>query len=410
MKICFCRFGAYPLFDPFDRGRFGGAEFRAYTFAKGFASLTDHDVSFLVDSECRRRPQRFGRIDVHFQASRRFPHTRQLLCQPRRYWQLPLVAGYKLVRSFRKRTALNSAKTARLQLPLDMDVLCCFGTGFRTFDLLQSVQRRGAKFVLFLVSNDEIDDKHSFGVGLAPELRRNLSAVRDQMVDRADLVVAQNKYQKQQLSRLFSKPSVLIRNPIDLSTRQSGPERRLPKRYVLWVGRADTYSKRADLALDIAKRCPEMRFVMVMNKLDEVVFKQLTTDIPKNVTVIEHVPYDEMDSLYRNAVVLMNTSESEGFPNTFLQAAKHGLPIVSHGVDPNGMLQSHGCGQVANRCMDTMLSLLSQAWRCELDVERLSQAGSRYIRRFHALEDRVAELDQAIQNLIEGSERHRRSA
>ena len=54
-----------------------------------------------------------------------------------------------------------------------------------------------------------------------------------------------------------------------------------------------------------------------------------------------------MDAWYGRARVLVNTSDREGFPNTFLSSWTWGVPTFSLGVDPDGLIVDHGLGRVA---------------------------------------------------------------
>ena len=80
-------------------------------------------------------------------------------------------------------------------------------------------------------------------------------------LEHADLVVVQSPYQRDRLQQELGLASSLIRNPIDLLQRASAATAAQPT--VLWVGRADTYSKRADVCLELAQHCPDIRFRMV---------------------------------------------------------------------------------------------------------------------------------------------------
>ena len=76
------------------------------------------------------------------------------------------------------------------------------------------------------------------------------------------------------------------------------------------------------------------------------------------------LPFEEALGWFDRAAVLVNTSEpdGEGFPNTFIQAWLRGVPVVSLGIDPDGVIRAHGLGRVAAdvdeaaRALDALLA------------------------------------------------------
>ena len=73
---------------------------------------------------------------------------------------------------------------------------------------------------------------------------------------------------------------------------------------------------------------------MLMNRSDENIFKEVECAKSLNLEIIEWLPYRKAEALIAGAFALVNTSCFEGFPNTFLQAGKFGVPILSFEVDP----------------------------------------------------------------------------
>jgi len=156
--------------------------------------------------------------------------------------------------------------------------------------------------------------------------------------------VAQTVTQSKRLAEHFGVDSEVIPMPAPDPDRSPSPNRASGR--IVWVGRVCRV-KRPDLLLDIAAACPDLGFDVAGPVYDDAysraVVKRAAT-LP-NVRLLGTVPREEIPGLYRSASLLCCTSDYEGFPNTFLEAWSHGLPVVST-VDPDGLIASRLLGRV----------------------------------------------------------------
>lgn len=73
------------------------------------------------------------------------------------------------------------------------------------------------------------------------------------------------------------------------------------------------------------------------------------------------VPYEQSIQLFDQTKIFINTSEFEGFPNTYLQSWARGIPVVAT-YDPDGLIQKLGLGiavTTPSEMADAVLRLLS---------------------------------------------------
>lgn len=159
------------------------------------------------------------------------------------------------------------------------------------------------------------------------------------------LILVQNMYQKKTLYRLYSKESILIKNPILITDRvsQSGNI----GDYILWVGTIRSI-KRPDIFLRLAKSLPEYNFLMVggtdINESNlYVTIKEAAKSIP-NLDFLGFVPHQKINKYYNNAIAVVNTSDAEGYPNVFLEAWMNYTPIISLNVDPDYIIRKYHLG------------------------------------------------------------------
>ena len=222
----------------------------------------------------------------------------------------------------------------------------------------------------------------------------------------ADLIVSQTKKQQSALKQWLGRDSVVIpscRPVADSAVQALRPSRPVGRPRILWVGRL-IECKRAELCLDLAQRCPEVLFDIVGDPNAESSYAKAIRERGKqlpSVTMHGSIPYHLMDEMYRQSAILLCTSSTEGFPNTFLEAWSHSRPVIST-FDPDGIIQKHGLGKVADNLEELEAQVLGmlgdeRAW-CEA-----AEKSHKYVASHHS-PDAVAEAyERAIAASLGGS-------
>jgi len=149
-------------------------------------------------------------------------------------------------------------------------------------------------------------------------------------VRHVDRIVTQNDVQQKQLFDHYGIEGVVIPSCY-VAPAGAGND---PRGYVLWTASMRP-SKRAELALEIARRLPQYRFVMIggpdPDRKSQEYFRGLqeaARAIP-NLEMKGFVPFTQAERWFNGARLVLNTSLYEGFPNTFLQAWSRGIPTVA---------------------------------------------------------------------------------
>jgi len=146
----------------------------------------------------------------------------------------------------------------------------------------------------------------------------------------ADRIVAQNEVQRSTCRATYGRHAVVIPSCYQLPARRDGG--RVRTDCVLWVGVLRP-GKRPGLLLELARRLPQRRFVMVGGPLggDVALFERIRAEAARlpNVEFTGFLSLQQTESRFDGARVLVNTSEFEGLPNTFLQAWSRGVPTLA---------------------------------------------------------------------------------
>jgi len=161
---------------------------------------------------------------------------------------------------------------------------------------------------------------------------------------RADAIACQTEAQREALRQYYNRDAAVCPNlPPPAPPEEAGQ----PRDGVLWVGR-DVEWKRPELFVELATRLPDHTFTMVCQPQPGRDVGRLGANAPDNLKIVPGLPFRETERLFATHQVFVNTSRVEGFPNTFLQAAAAGTPIVSLSVDPGGLIARRKAGFVCD--------------------------------------------------------------
>jgi glycosyltransferase involved in cell wall biosynthesis len=159
----------------------------------------------------------------------------------------------------------------------------------------------------------------------------------------SDAVLVQSALQQQLLMQHYGVDSVVAQMLVERPDPAAANQRDID---VLWVANL-RHVKRPDRLLAVARALPKYRFHMAGGPYpgEQPLFDQIRAEAATlpNLTFHGGVPYRDISRLFDRARLFANTSDLEGFPNTFGQSWVRGTPIVAT-FDPDQVIARHGLG------------------------------------------------------------------
>jgi len=220
--------------------------------------------------------------------------------------------------------------------------------------------------------------------------KQEIKYARDRMIfeyglKRVHKVITQNPQQHKELFDNYGREGTLIPScyapPAGAKHDRGG--------YVLWVASLRP-SKRAELALEIARRLPEHKFIMIggpdPDRRSQDYFQSLkdaARALP-NVELKGFVPLAETERYFNGARAFLNTSEYEGFPNTFLQAWARGIPSVAF-IDTGSRLDGEPVYESVEGVSQASWKL-DRLMRDDIHWQHLSQRCQSFFHQTHSVD------------------------
>lgn len=254
----------------------------------------------------------------------------------------------------------------------------------------------GRRFVYSAASNADCDAR-------LPFLTKRRERILYKMgLRRADRIVVQTETQKQLMKASFGLDAVTIPMPCSAMGAPASPEPRDRGRRhrLVWIGRICAV-KRVELFLDVADRCPDLRFDLV-GPSDGTSYARgvlARAERMPNVQVHGALAHTAVLEVLDETLCLCCTSAIEGFPNTFIEAWSRAVPTLST-FDPDGVIRRHRLGAIA---MDADgLSVRLRALLTEREWEHTSRNARQYYRDTHTVEATLPRFEAVFHSVVAG--------
>jgi len=386
-SICFVAHHAYGAISGRPTGHIGGIERQQALMARWLAAR-GYRVSLLTWDEGQADEQRIAGVRVikMCRRDRGLPGVR--FFHPR--WT-------SLVRAMRR---------------ADADVYYQNCGEYVTGQVAAWCRRHHRKFVYSVASDPDVDPALPMMKGCRERVLYRYG------LRRADRVIAQTRYQQQRLLEGWGVESVVIPmpcpGPAEVRVPRAVPRGGSEPPRVLWIGRIGT-EKRLEWLLEVAARCPDVQFEIVggpyhaEREYAENLLQRARS--LRNVAVHGYVPYDQTPRFYREAALLCCTSVFEGFPNTFLEAWSHAVPVVST-FDPDGLIAARRLGAVA-KDVAGLIAAIEDLLASPQRYTQASRNARRYYLENHTVEAVMPRFEAVFVDVWRGavgSQRERRSA
>ncbi len=186
-------------------------------------------------------------------------------------------------------------------------------------------------------------------------------------------------------------------NPVPL---HEGPVVKADRPTVCFVGRFDR-RKRPERFFELARRCPDVRFIAVGAANSERVDRSLRRRYGGIANLeltgfLDRFASPRFAEILSRSWVLVNTAAREGLPVTFLEAASYRCAIVSR-VDPDAFASRFGYHAEAGDFEAGLRSLIeSGRWR------ECGAAAHDYVRTTHSLEAVIDQHLEAYRSVLAG--------
>jgi glycosyltransferase involved in cell wall biosynthesis len=232
---------------------------------------------------------------------------------------------------------------ARLSPDIIYQQVACAHTGIAAF----YARRKGARMVWRVTSDRSVSPPRIKWWRFHQRIEQRFI---EYGIKHADLILAQTETQKTALARHYGRSdSIVIRNFHPLPDSSAAPKGGGGKARVVWIANLKRL-KNPGAFVRLARRFAareDVEFVMVGARLERGPWlEELMRDFQSlsNFSYLGALDQDRVNALLETADLLVNTSDYEGFSNTFIQAWMRRVPVVSLCVDPDGLLEHRGLG------------------------------------------------------------------
>lgn len=342
------------MFNPESKRTFGGASVQMYLFSKELKKIQNLDVFSMT---CDYENINF-KEDNSFKLVRNFKESDNFLTK--------IIKTHKTISKIKPDIIIQQGLTNESCLM----ALYCFIIKI--------------KFVFIFAHDVEVQKKFQ-----SSGKRCHLFNL---LMKYSSMLIVQNKFQHDLLKMKFTtymKKVLLLYNGFPFKK-----QRKKKGKSILWVARSDKW-KRPELFIKLASFHPKIKFTMICSNSGDDGFYQDLINISKNLENIEFIqfmPFNKIDKYFKKAFLFVNTSDHEGYPQTYIQALMNSVPIFSLNVNPDDFITSYNCGKVFHGDFNSMSEEINKIFKNLKLYNKLSDNAYNYFLTNHNIRLNVSKL------------------
>ncbi len=366
LKICFVLPGTYSFFKETKKNTAGGAELQMYSLSKKLAQNRNFKVSFIVGDYKQNKIEFIDNIKLikSFNAKRNDKFIKKLI---------QAINFIKILINEKPEIIISTTNNT-------MVVLCSL---YSIFSKSKHIHR--------IAHNKDTSFGRTKEFGI-------LARIYSWGMKKADKIFVQNTEQQQNLLQNFNKKSILFRNVFPIKKQIQSI-----KKHILWVSRYQKW-KQAELFVNLSQKIPNFEFVIICpapSKKLEINWLKLKQKVEtiSNIIFIDYVPFHDIQVYFNKAIAFVNTSDFEGFPNTFLQAMQGKTPIISLNVNPDNFIDEYNCGIFCNNNFDSLLKKTGELLHNKEELKTKGENAFKYLKENHDINIIGKQLEEIIINL-----------
>lgn len=226
------------------------------------------------------------------------------------------------------------------------------------------------------------------------------SLIRNKLVK----FVVQTDYQSKLLKKFQLNPVLKIYNMHPMPTLSGLESKLMDGKRVVWIGSARKV-KQLEIFLNLAEKFSESELIFeIIGRIGSTDYEQSLLnriETMKNVKYLGEVDNDFVNNRLLHTHILVNTSLSEGFSNTFIQAWMRGVPTISLNSDPDGIIKRHDLGFVCDGDTSLLYDYTLLLFRDKGMYQTKSKNARAVAESLFTLENNIQNLERTLENQLD---------
>lgn len=204
-------------------------------------------------------------------------------------------------------------------------------------------------------------------------------------------LIVQNSFQYNKIPKKYLKKTELLKSGYFLPKYEDIRK----NNSILWVSRLEPW-KCPEKFLKLAEMNPSLKFVLIgpifhrENDYGEKISAECKK--LKNIEYHSFINFPQINNFFSQASIFINTSDCEGFPNTFVQATMNATPIISLNVNPDSIFEKHKIGFYCNNSISVMNDKIHLLIENPKIYEKFSKNAYKYSKKEHDINKIALEI------------------